>query len=88
MKFTPIRTMMIYSLTEIFVGDIPIPANALIGEDGKELKYVLTGMNAGQVSEGLGPSESRAVVHCAGVSYARERVAFGRPVGVTKELSA
>lgn len=46
MKFSPIRTMIIWNLTEIFVGDVHIPTDALPGEVGTGFKYILTRVNA------------------------------------------
>ena len=41
-----IRTMMNHATTELFFDDMEIPESALIGEEGKGFKYILSGMNA------------------------------------------
>ncbi|HEX7390156.1 MAG TPA: acyl-CoA dehydrogenase family protein, partial [Acidiphilium sp.] len=40
----PIRTMMNHATTEVFFDNMRIPATALIGEEGRGFRYVLSGM--------------------------------------------
>ena len=42
----PIRTMMNHSTTEVFFDNLKVPAENLIGEEGKGFRYILSGMNA------------------------------------------
>src|SRR5262245_66333104 len=42
----PIRTMMNHATTQIFFDDLRVPAENLIGEEGKGFRYILGGMNA------------------------------------------
>ena len=46
----PIRTMMNHSTTELFIEDLEVPVENLIGEEGKGFKYILDGMNAERIS--------------------------------------
>jgi acyl-CoA dehydrogenase len=58
-----------------------VPAENLIGEEGKGFKYILDGMNAERIlvaSEGIG--DGRFFVRRA-TDYANSRVVFGRPIG-------
>lgn len=77
----PIRTMMNHATTEVFFDNLRVPAENLIGEEGKGFRYVLTGMNAERIliaAECVGDAKwflARAT------AYARERVVFGRPIG-------
>jgi alkylation response protein AidB-like acyl-CoA dehydrogenase len=77
----PIRTMMNHSTTEVFFDDVPVPAENLIGEEGKGFRYILSGMNAERIliaAECIGDAQwflERAA------AYAKERVVFGRPIG-------
>ena len=45
----PIRTMMNHATTEVFFDDLEVPAENLIGEEGKGFRYILDGMNAERI---------------------------------------
>lgn len=81
MTIKPIRTMMNHSTTEVFFDDLRIPASALIGEEGKGFRYILSGMNAERVliaAECIGDAKwfiSQAT------AYAKDRHVFGAPIG-------
>jgi acyl-CoA dehydrogenase len=45
----PIRTMMNHATTEVFFDEMPVPAENLIGEEGKGFRYILSGMNAERI---------------------------------------
>ena len=77
----PIRTMMNHATTEVFFDDMRIPADTLIGEEGKGFRYILSGMNAERIliaSECIGDAKWFTE---KSVAYAKERVVFGRPIG-------
>jgi acyl-CoA dehydrogenase len=66
---------------ELFIENLPVAADSLIGEEGKGLSYIFHGMNAERVlvaAEQVGMG--RAVLKLA-TQYAKERVVFGRPIG-------
>jgi alkylation response protein AidB-like acyl-CoA dehydrogenase len=77
----PIRTMMNHATTEVFFDNMRIPADSLVGEEGKGFRYILSGMNAERIliaSECIGDAKwfiGRAT------AYAKERGVFGRPIG-------
>jgi alkylation response protein AidB-like acyl-CoA dehydrogenase len=80
-EITPIETMVNHSTNEVFFDNFHIPADALIGEEGKGFRYILDGMNAERTlvaAEGLG--DARYFIRRA-VEYANERVVFGAPIG-------
>ena len=80
----PIRTMMNHATTEVFFDDARIPASALIGDEGKGFRYILSGMNAERIliaAECLGDAKWFLAKAAA---YAKERVVFGRPIGVNQ----
>ncbi|HBQ55003.1 MAG TPA: acyl-CoA dehydrogenase, partial [Erythrobacter sp.] len=45
----PVRTMLNHATTELFFDDLRVPASALIGEEGKGFRYILSGMNAERI---------------------------------------
>jgi alkylation response protein AidB-like acyl-CoA dehydrogenase len=81
MAIRPIRTMMNHATTEVFFDSVPVPAENLVGEEGKGFRYVLSGMNAERMliaAECVG--DAKWFIDKA-VAYARERVIFERPIG-------
>ncbi|MDA8817681.1 acyl-CoA/acyl-ACP dehydrogenase [Planktomarina sp.] len=77
----PIRTMMNHATTEVFFDNLRVPAENLIGEEGKGFRYILSGMNAERVliaSECIGDAKW-FIEHS--VAYAKDRQVFGRPIG-------
>src|SRR5437667_4141316 len=77
----PIRTMMNHATTEVFFDNMRVPAENLIGEEGKGFRYILSGMNAERIliaSECVG--DAKWFIKKAS-DYARERTVFGRPIG-------
>jgi acyl-CoA dehydrogenase len=77
----PIRTMMNHATTEVFFDNMKIPADSLVGEEGKGFRYILSGMNAERIligSECIG--DAKWFVEKAS-AYAKERKLFNRPIG-------
>jgi acyl-CoA dehydrogenase len=77
----PIRTMVNHSTTQVFFDDMRVPAENLVGEEGKGFRYILNGMNAERVlvaAECIG--DARWFID-KGTAYAKEREVFGRPIG-------
>ena len=81
LEIRPIRTMINHATTEIFFDNLPIPADSLIGEEGKGFRYILDGMNAERIliaAECIGDARWFIAKTC---DYARQRKVFGRPIG-------
>src|SRR3984885_11346135 len=81
LEIRPIRTMMNHSTTEVFFTDMKVPAENLIGDEGRGFRYILSGMNTERIliaSECIGDAKWFIAKATA---YARERVVFGRPIG-------
>ena len=81
LEIRPIRTMINHATTEIFFDDLKIPADSLVGEEGKGFRYILDGMNAERIliaSECIG--DARWFIKKA-TDYANERSVFGRQIG-------
>jgi acyl-CoA dehydrogenase len=77
----PIANMVNHETNELFLDNLEIPAENLIGDEGRGFKYILDGLNA-----------ERALIaaECIGdgywfidkvVKYAGERTVFDRPIG-------
>jgi acyl-CoA dehydrogenase len=77
----PIRTMMNHATTEVFFDDLAVPAENLIGDEGKGFRYILSGMNAERMliaAECVG--DAKWFIEKAS-AYARDRRVFDRPIG-------
>ena len=77
----PIRTMLNHATTELFFDNLEVPAENLVGQEGRGFKYILDGMNAERIliaSECIG--DGRFFIDRAS-AYAKEREVFGRPIG-------
>ena len=81
MTIRPILNMVNHETNELFFDNLEIPAENLIGEEGKGFKYILDGLNA-----------ERALIaaECIGdgywfidrvSQYVKDRIVFGRPIG-------
>ncbi|HEX3699840.1 MAG TPA: acyl-CoA dehydrogenase family protein [Phenylobacterium sp.] len=65
----------------VFIDDLQVPAEALVGEEGRGFYYLLEGLNPERVligAEAVGLGRA-ALARAAG--YAKQRVVFGRPIG-------
>jgi acyl-CoA dehydrogenase len=80
-EIRPIRTSMNHHSCEVFISDLEVPDDALVGEQGKGFRYILDGMNAERVliaAECIG--DGRFFLDRA-TRYAGERVVFERQIG-------
>src|SRR6187401_1734592 len=81
MTVRPIANMVNHETNELFFESLEIPAENLIGEEGKGFRYILDGLNA---------ERTLIAAECIGdgywfidrvTAYAKERVVFGRAIG-------
>ena len=81
MTVRPIPNMVNHETNELFFDNLEIPAENLIGEEGRGFKYILDGLNA---------ERTLIAAECIGdgywfidraAKYAGERVVFDRPIG-------
>jgi len=77
----PIRTMMNHATTEVFFEDLRVPAENLIGEEGKGFRYILGGMNAERIMIGAECIGDAKWFIGKATDYATSRELFGRPIG-------
>ncbi len=81
LSLRPIRNMVNHETNEVFIDNLEIPADNLIGEEGKGFKYILDGLNAERIliaAECIG--DGYWFIERAS-KYAGERLVFGRPIG-------
>ena len=86
LEIRPLKTMVNHHATEVFFDDLEIPADALIGEEGRGFRYILDGMNAERVltaAEAIG--STRWFVRTA-TNYAKERRIFDRAIGQNQSI--
>jgi acyl-CoA dehydrogenase len=77
----PIRTMMNHATTELFIENLEVPVENLVGQEGEGFRYLLDGLNAERIliaAECVG--DGRWFIERSR-RYATERVVFGRPIG-------
>src|SRR5438093_6068548 len=81
MTVRPIPNMVNHETNELFLGNLEIPEENLIGVEGQGFKYILDGLNA---------ERTLIAAECIGdgywfidraTKYAKERVVFDRPIG-------
>ena len=78
----PIRTMMNHATTEVFFDNVRVPAENLIGEEGKGFRYILSGMNAERIliaAECIG--DAKWFIEQGGRLCQASACVFGRPIG-------
>ena len=84
LEIRPLRMMMNHSTNALFFDNAEIPADSLVGEEGRGFHYILDGMNAERVlvaSESIG--DGHWFVEKA-VGYSNQRVIFGKPIGANQ----
>jgi len=81
LEIRPLKAMINHNATEVFMDGMEVPAENLIGEEGRGFRYILDGMNAERIlvaSECVG--DGRWFIN-KGAAYASERRVFDRPIG-------
>lgn len=71
---------------QVFFNDLKVPAECLIGEEGKGFSYILDSLNPERI---LNAAESIGIGRRAlekAVAYADERVVFGRKIGQNQSI--
>jgi acyl-CoA dehydrogenase len=83
-EIRPIEVMLNHHTTQLFIRDLEVPADNLVGVEGEGFRHILDGMNAERVliaSEGVG--DGYWFVERAS-TYVGQRVVFGRPIGANQ----
>ncbi|HEV3007695.1 MAG TPA: acyl-CoA dehydrogenase family protein [Burkholderiales bacterium] len=82
----PIRNMVNHETNSVFIDNLEIPAENLIGEEGKGFKYILDGLNAERIliaAECIGDGYWFIDKSC---TYSKERVVVDRPIAQTQGI--
>jgi acyl-CoA dehydrogenase len=81
LEVKPIRNMVNHETNAVFIDNLEIPAENLIGEEGSGFRYILDGLNAERIL---------IAAECIGdgywftersTKYSSERIVFDRPIG-------
>ncbi|KCZ58704.1 acyl-CoA dehydrogenase family protein [Hyphomonas chukchiensis] len=81
MTIQPLDAFINHQTNEVFFDNLRIPADSLIGEEGKGFKYILSGMNSERIlASHVHIGSGRWFIETA-VKYAKERIVFDRPIG-------
>lgn len=84
LEIRPIETMVNHHTTELYFDGLEVPAENLVGEEGRGFRYILDGMNAERIL---------IAAECVGDGYwfveqarryASDRTVFGRPIGANQ----
>ena len=81
LEIRPLKAMINHNTTEVFFDGLRVPAENLVGVEGKGFRCILDGMNAERIlvsHESIG--DARWFIRTAS-KYASERVVFDRPIG-------
>lgn len=65
----------------LFIDNLPVPQEDLVGEEGKGFQYLLHGLNPERVLFGAEAVGLGRAALARAATYANERVVFGRPIG-------
>ncbi|MEM8581713.1 MAG: acyl-CoA dehydrogenase family protein [Pseudomonadota bacterium] len=86
LSLSKIDAMINHNTCEVFIDNLEIPADTLIGEEGKGFRYIVDSMNAERILiayECIG--DAKYFIRKA-VDYANDRVVFGKPIGANQGL--
>jgi alkylation response protein AidB-like acyl-CoA dehydrogenase len=86
MSLSKIDAMINHNTCEVFFDNLEIPADTLVGEEGKGFKYIVDSMNAERILiayECIGDAKYFVEKAC---EYANDRTVFGRPIGANQGI--
>jgi acyl-CoA dehydrogenase len=86
LEIQPLDIMVNHHTTTCFFEDMEIPAESLLGEEGKGFRYIIDGWNAERIlvaSESIG--DGRWFTERAS-KYATNRILFGKPIGTNQGI--
>jgi acyl-CoA dehydrogenase len=83
-EIRPLEMMLNHSTTELFIRDLEVDADSLVGREGEGFRHLIDGWNAERIliaAECVGDGDWFVG---RGSRYATERQVFGRPVGANQ----
>ncbi len=86
LSLSKIDAMINHNTCEVFFDNVEIPADTLVGEEGKGFRYIVDSMNAERILiayECIGDAKFFIEKACA---YAGDRVVFGKPIGANQGI--
>jgi alkylation response protein AidB-like acyl-CoA dehydrogenase len=86
LSLSKIDAMINHNTCEVFFDNVEIPADTLIGEEGKGFRYIVDSMNAERILiayECIGDARYFVEKACR---YANDRSVFGRPIGANQGI--
>ncbi len=66
---------------ELFFDNVPVPKENLLGEEGSGFAYLMTNLSQERLSIAVSAATACELVLAESLKYAKERQAFGRPIG-------
>ena len=70
----------------VFIDDLPVPAEDLIGKEGDGFRCLLHGLNPERILIGAEAIGLGRAALARATTYAKERVVFGRPIGQNQSI--
>ena len=86
LSLNKIDAMINHNTCEVFFDNLEIPADTLIGEEGKGFRYIVDSMNAERVLIAYECIGDAKFFLRKSTEYANERVVFGRPIGANQGI--
>jgi acyl-CoA dehydrogenase len=86
LELRKIDAMINHNSCEVFIDNLEIPGDTLVGEEGKGFRYIVDSMNAERILiayECIG--DAKFFIRKA-VEYAKERTVFGNPIGANQGI--
>jgi acyl-CoA dehydrogenase len=83
-EIVPLETMINHHTTQVFINDLDVPVENLVGTEGEGFRHIIDGWNAERIliaSQSVG--DGLWFIDKA-TAYAKERNVFGRPIGANQ----
>lgn len=85
-EIRPIKTMVNHHATEVFIDNLFVSDENLVGQEGQGFRYILSGMNAERIITAAEAVGSAKWLITKAVEYANDRVVFNKPIGANQAI--